>query len=301
LDPELARKVEAVLFASGRFMDVTRIAELLETNPKLVEAALRGLRQSYADAGSALRVIEEDKAWKLHVQDEYLDLVSKIVSDTEISGPVLETLAVVAWRSPILQAEVVNIRGSNAYEHIKELVERGFMRKDPSGRSFELRITEKFFEYFDIEGREDIRKVFREVEDAHRKKEMEMELAQKRLDQAMRRAEGEEVLSDAPLDEPDAVRPPDEEATGAELQTTVRPNLDELDAVLEKSAKRREQVAAEMAELRQKDVPAPVDGVEAEEASEGVDEQEIEDPELEESRRVREKVERDADDIARGN
>lgn len=235
MDPELTRKVEAVLFASGRFMDATHIASLIEANEKNVVRALEVLQENFASAGSALRVVEEDGAWKIHVRDEYLELVSRVVSDTEISGPVLETLAVIAWRTPILQAEVVDIRGSNAYEHVKELVERSFVVKEPQGRTYQLRITDKFFHYFDIEGRDDIRKVFKEVEEEHRKKEMELELEQKRLEQAMRKAEqGTPAVVDT---EEEPVKAPASEK---------KVEIDNLDAVLEKAARHREEMDVEL-------------------------------------------------------
>ena len=76
---------------------------------------------------------------------------------------VLETLAVIAWQAPILQSEVVNIRQNKAYEHISELIELGFIKKEPEGRSYRISLTEKFFEYFDVEGGKDIRKIFQKV------------------------------------------------------------------------------------------------------------------------------------------
>lgn len=296
MDPELTRKVEAVLFASGRFMDAKHLADLLEANPKHVTRACEALQQSYADQGSALRVVNDESAWKLHVRDDYLDLVSRIISDKEVSGPVLETLAVIAWRSPLVQAELIHIRGSNAYEHVKELVERGFVVKEPEGRSFRLRITEKFFEYFDIEGREDIRKVFREVEEAHREQEVEIELAQKRLEKAMRRAEeGESAVVDIDEPEPHALG---EEATGAELieegKKLKKVSIDDLDKVLEKSQRTREKIAGEMASLRKapEEEVAPGDPtVEGEsEDDDTLDET------YEKSKRIREDVERQVDE-----
>ncbi len=295
MDPELIRKVEAVLFASGRFVDSTHIASLMEANPKHVLAALEALQENYASSGSALRVVEEDGAWKVHVRDEYLELVSRVVSDTEISGPVLETLAVIAWRSPIVQAEVVDIRGSNTYEHVKELVERGFVVKEPHGRTYQLRITEKFFDYFDIEGRDDIRKVFKDVEEEHRRKEMELELEQKRLAAAMDKAEGGSV---AVVDE-------------KEEKPARRMNIDELDDVLEKAAKKREEMNKEIQATKPQEMEI-VDDQEVEEIEEPEAKktfspsQPVEKPEedhstLEETRekaeRVRKQVEEEIDEL----
>jgi segregation and condensation protein B len=223
MDDTRTAEVEAVLFASGRFIDSARIAELLNCYQEEIAKAVTKLNETYEKTCSSLHIIEEESAYKLHVRDAFLNLVSQVVSDTELSGPVLETLAIIAWRSPIVQSEVIDIRGSNAYDHIKEITERGFITREPEGRSYRLRITEKFFEYFDIEGREDIREVFKAVEEEHRKKEMELELEQKRLQEAIKA--GEERV-----EEPSSSKPSQEV------------DLDDLDDVLERAKKRREEM-----------------------------------------------------------
>lgn len=258
-------EVEAILFASGRFMNGSQIAELLECYQEDIQKAVSKLNKRYEESGSSLNILEESEAYKLHVRDEYLELVSKVVSDTELSGPVLETLAVIAWRSPVLQSNVVEIRGSNAYDHIKEVLERGFITRDPEGRSYMLRITEKFFEYFDIEGREDIREVFKAVEEEHRKKEMELELEQRRLQEAIQA--GDEAA--------------EEEAAPVAPSGSV--DLDDLDSVLERAKARREEMGSSLAEAKKK----PDEDSEDKELS------------LEEAQQVRESVERDADALGK--
>jgi segregation and condensation protein B len=65
----------------------------------------------------------------------------------------LRTLAAIALHNPILQSELINLRGSGAYQHVQELVESGFVRKrrESDSRSFALQITPKFHQYFQIE------------------------------------------------------------------------------------------------------------------------------------------------------
>ena len=66
---------------------------------------------------------------------------------------VLRTLAAIALSRPIRQSDLINIRGSGAYQHIQELVEQGFVRKrrQESGRSYHLEVTNKFHQYFEID------------------------------------------------------------------------------------------------------------------------------------------------------
>ena len=260
-----AGEVEAILFASGRFVNAARIAEMLECYQEDIGKVVKQLNSTYEKTGSSLHILEEDEAYKLHVRDEYLELVSQVVSDTELSGPVLETLAVIAWKSPVIQSEVVEVRGSNAYDHIKEILERGFIEREPEGRSYRLRITEKFFEYFDIEGREDIREVFKSIEEEHRKQEMELELEQRRLQQAIEAgeeaAEQEEKL-------------PDKEV-----------NLEDLDSVLERAKQRREEMGETLKQASKQ---------EDESGSEEKD-----DDSLAHAKKTREEVERVADELGK--
>jgi segregation and condensation protein B len=71
----------------------------------------------------------------------------------ELGVGALRTLAAIALQSPITQTEVVNLRGSGAYQHIQELVELGFVskRRQADSRSSLLSVTTKFHQYFQLE------------------------------------------------------------------------------------------------------------------------------------------------------
>jgi DNA-binding MarR family transcriptional regulator len=92
--------------------------------------------------------------------------VQKLLPETELSKTILETLAVIAWKHPVLQADVIKIRTNKAYDHIKELEELGFITKEKKGRSYLLKVSTKFREYFELPGHDDIKKMFKDVEGA---------------------------------------------------------------------------------------------------------------------------------------
>ncbi len=189
MENETIKEVEALLFASGRYMDEEHIGRILGIGAKEARNALKELKEIYDKRESAIKIVQEDKSWKMNVRDKYVDIVQKIVSDTELSKTVLETLAVIAWKNPILQSEVIKIRTNKAYEHIKELVELGFVTKEPCGKSFKLRLTEKFYNYFDVVGKEEVKKLFEKVDEKYKKEEIERELEEKRKE---KKSEGEE-------------------------------------------------------------------------------------------------------------
>lgn len=151
---EPQKKIEAVLFAVGKEITSERIASLCSLAVEEVESILVELINHYREAGNSLQIVKKENGWKLTVQDEFVPLVSNIVSSTELLGPMTETLAVIAWKYPIQQAEVIKLRGSGAYEHMKQLEEQGFVVKEKSGRTFKLKLTKKFFEYFDLPSEE---------------------------------------------------------------------------------------------------------------------------------------------------
>jgi segregation and condensation protein B len=157
-------QIEALLFASGRFMDIDSLLSLTGVSGKdVLINNITKLKEEYEARGSPFMIVEEKNGWKLTVREPYLPLVRKIVSETELPKTILETLAVIAWKSPVLQSEVVDIRHNKAYDHISELQELGFIKKEQKGRSYLIKLTEKFYDYFDVEGTKDIREVFSRV------------------------------------------------------------------------------------------------------------------------------------------
>ncbi|MFH1400176.1 MAG: SMC-Scp complex subunit ScpB [Nanoarchaeota archaeon] len=166
MQEDLRNKVEALLFASGKNMDVEQIASVLVASAADVMECLSLLQKEYESRDSALRVYDEGAMWKIHVRDRYLSVVQKIVADTELPKTVLETLAVIAYKGPMLQSDVIKTRTQQAYEHITLLQDMGFVTKEKEGRSFRLKVTGKFFEYFEIDKQDDLRRMLAQKENA---------------------------------------------------------------------------------------------------------------------------------------
>ena len=97
--------------------------------------------------------MDDENGYILQVKEEHMDIVEKLCP-VELKPAVLKTLAVIALKQPIRQTELKELRGSTAYEHIPELLEKGLIsrNKDKNGRSFNLKTTAKFEEYFKIKG-----------------------------------------------------------------------------------------------------------------------------------------------------
>ncbi len=170
---ESHHKVEAVLFAVGRDIAIEDIAGLCSLSPEQALAILTELRQEYnSSLNNALMLQEKGRFWKFSVKDKYLPLVTSLVESTELDKSTMETLAVIAWKYPVLQADVIRIRHNKAYDHMKLLEDRGFVAKERSGRTYRIKLTDKFFEYFDLPSK-DAKEAFRKVIPAEIQRDVE--------------------------------------------------------------------------------------------------------------------------------
>ncbi len=147
----LKAKVEAVLFITSKAMQPFEIAEILEIEEEKVTDALLDLMFDYSSRNGALEIDDED-GYIIQVKAEHMDIVEKLCP-VELKPAVLKTLTVIALKEPIRQTTLKELR-SNAYEHIAELLEQGLISKtkDKNGRSFNIRTTKKFQEYFKLKG-----------------------------------------------------------------------------------------------------------------------------------------------------
>ncbi|MBQ8847391.1 MAG: SMC-Scp complex subunit ScpB [Candidatus Gastranaerophilales bacterium] len=147
----LKSKIEAVLFITSKAMQPIDIAEILGVTEEEVESALLDLMFDYSSRNGALEIDDED-GYIIQVRAEHMDIVEKLCP-VELSPAILKTLTVIALKEPIRQSYLKEIRPS-AYEHIAELLEQGLISrsKDKNGRSFNIRTTKKFQEYFKLKG-----------------------------------------------------------------------------------------------------------------------------------------------------
>ena len=147
----LKSKIEAVLFITSKAMQPVEIAQIIDASEEDVESALLDLMFDYSSRNGALEIDDED-GYIIQVRAEHMDIVEKLCP-VELTPAVLKTLTVIALKEPIRQSYLKEIRPS-AYDHITELIEQGLISrsKDKNGRSFNIRTTKKFQEYFKLKG-----------------------------------------------------------------------------------------------------------------------------------------------------
>lgn len=150
-DREYKNRVEAILFTTGRFMDLEEISRLCGiASMGLLKDIVQEIKQEYEGGQGSLTILEENGRYKLNIKKQYSYLTSKLLTDCELDRPTQETLAIIAYKNPAMQSEIINIRGTTAYDHIKFLKENDFITAERLGRTRLLKLAPKFFDYFDI-------------------------------------------------------------------------------------------------------------------------------------------------------
>lgn len=150
---ENARKVEAALFISGRFLSLQELISLTNINPIILRKILGDLTDKYKDF--AINVVEREGKWKMDVSQEYHVMVSKLAGGSaEFTNAEQETLAIIAYKQPIKQSVIIKIRGNKAYDHVKSFVEMGLVKRKKMGHTSELSLSEEFYDYFQMENKE---------------------------------------------------------------------------------------------------------------------------------------------------
>ena len=172
----LKSKLEALLFSSGRKMDIMELSSLSNAKIDEIKKALVELKTEYDEKGSSEMIVNEGDSWKLTVREQFLPLVQKIITETELSKTIMETLAVIAFKYPIKQSDLIKIRTNKSYDHLRELEQMGYISRQKHGRTNLIKLTGKFFEYFDLleEQLKEKFKDFKSIANTIEKKETEI-------------------------------------------------------------------------------------------------------------------------------
>ena len=142
--------VEAALFVSGRPLSVRELSKALGIRSlDYLEKLIELIAAEYAERKSAIEVVRVlgDK-YVMQVKQEYSQRVIHLMPRPDLRTGELKTLALIAYLQPIEQSKIVKLRGSQAYEHIKNLLNMGLVYAEPYERTKLLGTTQKFAELY---------------------------------------------------------------------------------------------------------------------------------------------------------
>ena len=149
--------VEALLFAYGEPIDVQRLASITRTKREKIEEIVTELEAKYKDSEFGFELVRVAKKIQLRTKPQYADVVRALKASRpkRLSGPALETLAIVAYRQPIVKSDIEKLRGVDATPTIKTLLERDLIRiigyQPTVGQPALYGTTESFLKMFGLE------------------------------------------------------------------------------------------------------------------------------------------------------
>ena len=128
----LKAKLEAILFVSLKPISVSRLTSICEAKNNEVEIALKELAKDYIEREAGLCLIENQGSYQLTTSATTAELIKTYLKDEtsgELSQPSLETLTIIAYRSPISKTELEKIRGVNCSLILRNLLLRALIEE----------------------------------------------------------------------------------------------------------------------------------------------------------------------------
>ncbi len=150
-EKEDLKRLEAVFFVSGRFLNMRELISLSDLNPIIINKLIDKLKDKYEKQESAMEIVEKNGLWKMDVRQEYSGIINKLATGSaEFSKAEQETLAIIAFKQPIKQSVVIKIRGNKAYDHVKKFSELNLIKKKKEGHTNILSLSDEFYDYFNV-------------------------------------------------------------------------------------------------------------------------------------------------------
>jgi len=151
-DEEIRARIEAALYSSGRALDAEQLARAagISSKKRAMDEA-KAIQSRMKSMMSAIEVVEyPGQRFAMQLKAEYTSVARKFATKPLLSKAALRTLSFIAYFQPISSADLALRRGSQAYDHLKDLEEVGFLVWERKGRSKLYRTTTEFSEYFGL-------------------------------------------------------------------------------------------------------------------------------------------------------
>ena len=149
--------VESLLFASDTPLTTHKIKSVLETSDrKAIREALTSLAKEYESGKRGFFLTEVAGGFQLRTRPEYRQWIRRLreTRPTRLSRPAMETLAIIAYKQPVLRSDIEHLRGVDCGGTLRTLLERRLIRvlgrKDLPGRPMIYGTTKQFLELFDL-------------------------------------------------------------------------------------------------------------------------------------------------------
>lgn len=159
---EVKNIIEAILFALGRSVEVSELADTLEMDKKDIEKAIELLKEEYSKK-RGISLIYVNSGYQLVSNKEYFEYVSKFVANNKkqaLSNTCMEVLSIIAYNPKITKSEIEKIRGTNSDSQVSRLIEYGLIeevgRLQLPGRPAIFSVTNEFLRCMGISSLEEL-------------------------------------------------------------------------------------------------------------------------------------------------
>ncbi len=157
MNPPLKPILECILLVSDAAVEFDRLAALFpETDPTEIRQALEALKTEYDDRQAGICLVQVAGGYQIRTRPEYADWIQQFLKPRpqRLSAAAMETLAIVAYRQPILRSEIEFIRGVDCGAVLRQLLERRLIRiagrKPIAGRPLIYATGKRFLEVFGL-------------------------------------------------------------------------------------------------------------------------------------------------------
>lgn len=149
--------IEALLFMETEALTTTKIADITELEAKHIRRLIKALKEDYTKRSSGLQINEYANGFKVSTNPIYTDILKnyyKSRHQQKFSKTSMETLAIIAYKQPIIKSEIEDIRGVSCDNAIKDLMEKRLIRvlgrRKVPGNPMEYGTTKDFLGYFGL-------------------------------------------------------------------------------------------------------------------------------------------------------
>ena len=158
------RRLEAVLFMSRTPLPSRKLSQLADLEDGTqARTMIKELNQHYDEIGRAFHVKQVAGGYQLRTRPQFSDWIGRLEHTpkaTRLSAPALETLTVVAYRQPIIKAEIEAIRGVSCGEMLRQLLEKNLIkiagRSEKLGRPFLYATSKEFLAHYGLNSLADL-------------------------------------------------------------------------------------------------------------------------------------------------
>jgi segregation and condensation protein B len=160
----LRKIIEALIFASDKPLGLRQIKDILgDIDTRLVRKLINDIKQEFEDAQRTFNITEVAGGFQFTTDPAYgrwIKKLYKIKQSDYLTGPSLETIAIIAYRQPVTKSDIEFIRGVSVDGVISSLMQKGFIKitgkKDVVGRPYLYGTTPLFLQYFGLNSTDEL-------------------------------------------------------------------------------------------------------------------------------------------------